>query len=510
MKSSAWRLGACVLLVSCSRPAADTSRESPDLDALSVTRWTDRTELFAEYPPLIVGRTSRFAVHLTRLDTFRAVTEGRVDVRLSGGGHPVEVFTVDAPSRPGIFGVDVTPVHAGPRELAIGLRAPERDDEHLVGAVTVYADQAAARAAGAEEGAEGEAISFLKEQQWALEFATAVVDRVPLRQTVRVPAQVVARPGGTADVVAPVSGRLVRVVDAPLGSAVTEGQELARLLPPPSAPGELPSLKEARAAADAALRLATRDRERAERLVEAGAAPQKRLDEARSAEEQTQVRLAGADARLAQYDAARTAGAGSDEGQFVVRAPISGVIAERSATTGANVVEGAALFRVVDVRQMAVVGQIPENELARARPAREAELEVPGQESLLPVGALSSLGRVLDARTRTAPITFALDNGPLGLAVGQTVFLHLHVAQADPQAAVPTSAVVDDAGRPIVFVQREGEAFERRPVTLGARAGNVVQVMSGVSAGERVVSRGAYLVRLASLSTQVPSHGHVH
>jgi hypothetical protein len=47
-------------------------------------------------------------------------------------------------------------------------------------------------------------------------------------------------------------------------------------------------------------------------------------------------------------------------------------------------------------------------------------------------------------------------------------------------------------------------------VTLGARAGNVVQVMSGVSAGERVVTKGAYLVRLASLSTQVPSHGHVH
>jgi multidrug efflux pump subunit AcrA (membrane-fusion protein) len=69
---------------------------------------------------------------------------------------------------------------------------------------------------------------------------------------------------------------------------------------------------------------------------------------------------------------------------------------------------------------------------------------------------------------------------------------------------------VDDAGRPIVFVQRGGEAFERRPVTLGARSGNVVQVTGGVMVGERVVTTGAYLVRLASLSTQVPSHGHVH
>ena len=118
--------------------------------------------------------------------------------------------------------------------------------------------------------------------------------------------------------------------------------------------------------------------------------------------------------------------------------------------------------------------------------------------------------RVLDPATRTVPITFALDNGTLGLAVGQAVFLHLLLDEATSQPVVPASALVDDAGRPIVFVQREGEAFERRPVTLGARSGNLVQITNGVKAGERVVTTGAYLVRLASLSTQVPSHGHVH
>jgi multidrug efflux pump subunit AcrA (membrane-fusion protein) len=72
------------------------------------------------------------------------------------------------------------------------------------------------------------------------------------------------------------------------------------------------------------------------------------------------------------------------------------------------------------------------------------------------------------------------------------------------------SSVVDDAGRPIVFVQVEGETFERRPVTLGEREGEFVQVTAGLTNGERVVTRGAYLIRLASLSTQVPAHGHVH
>jgi multidrug efflux pump subunit AcrA (membrane-fusion protein) len=69
---------------------------------------------------------------------------------------------------------------------------------------------------------------------------------------------------------------------------------------------------------------------------------------------------------------------------------------------------------------------------------------------------------------------------------------------------------VDDTGRPVVFVQASGESFERRPVTLGAREGDVVQVVEGVKRGDRIVSKGAYLVRLASLSTQAPAHGHVH
>jgi RND family efflux transporter MFP subunit len=510
MKWVTW-LGVVVLAASCTRPAAEPPPAEEELEPLSVTRWSERTELFAEHPPLVVGQTSRFAIHLTRLDTFKALLEGRVEVQLSGGGAPTETFTVDGPSRPGIFGVDVVPARGGTRELAIVLHHPGLDDAHRVGAVTVHADRAGARAATPEESAGAEPISFLKEQQWALDFGTAIVGEAPVRASVRVPATIVARPDGAADVVSPLDGRLIRVADAPPGAAVARGEELARVQPPPSSPAELPQLRQAQAEAASALQLATLDRERAERLVAAGAAPQRRLDEARAFEEQARARVTGVEGRLAQYQTARTAGTGaSEESLFVLRAPVAGVIAERNATTGANVAAGAVLFRIVDARQVQVSGQVPEADLARARQATAAEIDVPGLASRVPVGRPTSVGRVLDARTRTVPITFALDNGPLGLAVGQSVFLHLLMDQAAPRPVVPASAIVDDAGRPIVFVQREGEAFERRAVTLGARSGNLVQVLEGVKPGERVVTTGAYLVRLASLSTQVPAHGHVH
>lgn len=501
---------AVTLVAGCSRAVSEEEAAAPEaLEPLSVTLWTDRTELFAEYPPLVVGETSRFAIHLTRLDTFKALTEGHVEVRLTGGGGPDESFPVDGPSRPGIFGVDVTPAHAGNRDMAIVLRHPGLDDRHQVGPVTVHHDESAARAAVEE--AEGEAISFLKEQQWALDFGTAVVRAVAVRDSIRVPAEVAARPGGAADVTAPIDGRLVRVADVQPGTSVSQGQELARVQPPPSAPAELPQLRQAHAEAESALKAATRDRERADRLVAAGAAPQRRLDDARAVEEQAQARLTGADARLTLHQAARTAGAApNEEGIFVLRSPVTGTVAERAATSGATVTAATVLFRVVDTRQVHLVGRIPEAALGRARAAQFAELEVPGTDSRVPAGRLVGLGRVLDSRTRTVPVAFAFDNGSGNLVVGQSVFLHLLMDEAPARPAVPAAAIVDDGGRLIVFVQTEGESFERRAVTLGPRAGGLVQVLDGIHEGERVVTTGAYLVRLASLSTQVPAHGHVH
>ncbi len=489
-------------------PAPPAKAVEPE--ALSVTRWTEKTELFAEYAPLTVGRTSRFAIHLTRLDTFKPLTQGHVEVHLRGGSSPPEVFRVDAPSRPGIFGVDVKPAHAGKRELLITLLDAGITDDHRVGEVDVHSTVAAAKVA-ADAGAEDDpGISFLKEQQWVLDFGTAVVREQSVRESIRIAARLEARPGGEADVVAPIDGRLVRVVEMPVGAAVSRGQELARLLPPPSVPGDLPQLQRARAEAQSALALAVRDRERAERLTAAGAAPGKRLDEARSVEEQARARLTAAESSLAQYNAARAGGTASAAGLFIVRAPVAGVIAQREAATGANVAAGTVLFRVVDASQVHVVGQMSETDAPRARSATAAEFEVPGVEGRVPAGRLASVGKVLDPQSRTLPITFVFDNRALRLPVGQSVFLHLLLKDTGSRPVVPAAAVVDDAGRPIVFVQREGETFERRAVTVGARAGDLIQIAQGVKPGERVVTKGAYLVRLASLSTSVPAHGHVH
>jgi hypothetical protein len=265
MAVKVWLVAMVALLsatTACGRGTEPAEAKTGELDSLVVTRWSDKTELFAEYPPLVVGQTSRFAIHLTDLRSFKAVTAGRVEVQLRGEGAP-ETFRVDGPSRPGIFGVDVKPSRPGNRVLVIALKSPGLADEHQVPDVIVHDDQQAARKAAESAPAEDEGISFLKEQQWTLDFGTSLAEERVLRESIRVPAAIIARPGGWAEVVAPVDGRLMQVASLGPGSPVKQGQELARLLPPPSVPGELPQLEQARAEATAAVELAARDRERA-------------------------------------------------------------------------------------------------------------------------------------------------------------------------------------------------------------------------------------------------------
>ena len=88
----------------------------------------------------------------------------------------------------------------------------------------------------------------------------------------------------------------------------------------------------------------------------------------------------------------------------------------------------------------------------------------------------------------------------------------VHVVVGDPVEAVvvPEAAIVRDGGQPVAFVQVDGEGFERRVLRLGVRDAGRVEVLAGLEPGERVVTRGAYTVRLAGSQTNAPSHGHAH
>src|SRR5213080_1110480 len=106
---------AVAIFSSCRSTQTQTESKKPGAEkpeGSSVTDWTERTELFMEYPPLVAGSTGRFAVHFTRLDNFKPMKEGYVEVQLEDE-RGIQRFSTPRPSHPGIFGVDVKPSKAG-------------------------------------------------------------------------------------------------------------------------------------------------------------------------------------------------------------------------------------------------------------------------------------------------------------------------------------------------------------------------------------------------------------
>lgn len=491
-----------------SSPAATEAPEAVAAEAVVETRWSERTELFMEYPPLVAGETSRFAVHFTNLARFEPVRTGRAEVRLSGAD--LQAFEVAGPDRPGYFGIDVTPARAGRYNLSVALETGTLADRHELGEVEVLPPGTMPDAGG--EPPDDASIPFLKEQQWTLGVATAAADERPMADSLEIAATIEPRTGGQADVTTPITGRLADDLPAwPVGAMVARGATLAEIVPQAGHLEDRPELELAVAEARNALELVRADRARVERLVAAGALPERRRLESGVAERTAEARLAAAEEHLVQLDATRTGqGEVGHDTRFVLRAPISGVVTESDATAGASVEAGARLFRLVAVDRMHVAGALPEAALARIDELAGAELNVPGFDAPLKLDRLVAVGRVLDPASRTVPITYELRNPDRRIAIGQAVALRLFISEATAAVTVPESAIVDDAGQPVVFVQVEGESFERRAVVLGNREGGDVQVAGDIAPGERVVVRGAPFIRLAALSPQAPAHGHVH
>lgn len=502
------------ILTACSSaPATNIETATTEATPLerrteSATQWTERTELFVEWPALVAGEDSRFAIHLTRLDDFAPVTSGSVNVILTYQDGKMETFSTEAPSSPGIFGVTVTPPAAGEVSIEIRLTSLEVSDSHIVSNVPVFASLS--QAPMGEAPATMEVISFLKEQQWKMDFATSLAKTGTVRESLLVPAEVSPRSGGEVEVAAPLAGRLLGDNLPVFGDRVQRGQVLASVLPPTSAPSSRAALDLAKAEAEANLEFRRRDRDRASLLVERGAAPLRRLEDAETALTVAEARLTAADAGIARFESTRAGEGDSGAADFSVRAPISGTIQAVYASPGMNLEGGEALFRIVDTDRVYVSAIVPEADFPRVRGLSGAEIEIPGSDQARPAGRLISVGKVVDAETRTFPVVYEFQNNDGSIAINQTVTIRLFLSGTRRGVVIPDTALVDDGGRPIVFVQQGGESFERRPVEVGYEQGGMAEITSGLAEGERIVTKGAYLIRLAALSTQIPAHGHVH
>lgn len=309
-----------------------------------------------------------------------------------------------------------------------------------------------------------------EEIQAAVSVRTMVVTAEPFTETIGAIGDVEPRAGHVAALSAPAPTRVAQVL-ATAGQRVRRGALLVQLEQTIFEAGA----RSAQAAVDAALR----NYERAQRLVDAGVAPRKDLDQAAS-------ELAQARANLVTAQRNRELSA--------LRAPIDGVVTKMNAVLGASVDVNQVLVELADPSAVDVVLETTPTDAGRLRIGASVLLRS-GQGTTgdtLGRGTVVDVGGIVDSATRSVGVRVRPGTLRRTLRIGETISGDVTVTTHRNAIVVPNEALVPEGEGFKVFVVDTADVAHERAVTIGGRTASMVEILSGLRAGERVVTYGAY------------------
>jgi RND family efflux transporter MFP subunit len=308
----------------------------------------------------------------------------------------------------------------------------------------------------------------------AVSAQTAVAVTEPFARVVRAIGTVTPRPGRFAELSAPGPTRVARIVVA-AGQRVAQGDTLIEF--------ERAPFDAAAQSAAAALQAAERNHTRAVRLVQAGILPQKDSDQA--AADLAQAQAAAVTARRAQQLA-------------TLRAPLAGVVTRMTAVLGASVDANQALVQVADPGALDVVFNVSPAEAADVRDGDSVSVgageTATGAAEPLGAGVVTAVGAAVDSLSRAVEVRARLRRSVRVLRIGESVLGRIVTAVVPRAVTVPVTALVPAAdGQGFhVFVVDSAGIVHARPITVGGRTETVAEILTGIAAGEVVVTTGAY------------------
>ena len=178
---------------------------------------------------------------------------------------------------------------------------------------------------------------------------------------------------------------------------------------------------------------------------------------------------------------------------FSLNSPIDGIVVERNATVGASVGTDANLFKIIDLSRVWIDADVFEKDLPRVRPGQEVKLTVTAFPESTFSGRVILINSVVDPETRTVKVRTEVAN-PDG-RLKPDMFANVQIVTDLNRAAIsiPQSAVLNDEGKTIVFVA-EGNGYKKRQVQAGIQNNDRVEIVDGLTAGDKVVVKGNYLL----------------
>lgn len=375
--------------------------------------------------------------------------------------------------------------------LALGCRKSETEGEH-------HEDEGAAAESHAQRPA-----NLLEVEETMLRdlrLTTTPVEQRPGGEGVTVVGELQADQGRYAEVGAPVTARVVRLLASP-GQRVRAGQVLA----------EVQSVELGRARADydtaqarVTLAQAALERKRAlaDRIV-----PRREVQEAEADLAAAQAEVRAASAALQALGASR----GGDASRLPLVAPISGTVLERSIALGQMIDPEHVAFRIGDLGSLWLIAHAFERDAVRVAigaPARVTLAAFPGQVFS---GRVTYVGRQVEAESRTIPVRVELANPRELLRPGMSANAFLQVSTADQNVVtVPVAALQRVREQWVVFIPKSARTFEIRAVGRGRDLQGEVEILTGLAPGETVVIDGAFLLKAEAEKAEGGGDHHDH
>lgn len=286
---------------------------------------------------------------------------------------------------------------------------------------------------------------------------------------------------------------VVRSIQADLGSRVVRGAPLAIL--ESSAVGEDRSRLQA---AKSRASVAEANYHREKELYDKGVSALREVEEAQREWEAAKAEVSAASSSLGMIGTS-----GGTAGAYVLRAPIAGIVTQRSATVGTLVDTDDALFEIVDVSELWADIDVPESHVPRVRPGQRVVLRVDGLPGREFHGTVKFVSPVIDPKTRTAKARAALPNHDGQLRAN--MYAKVRIVDDGNRASVliPRTAVQEAKGVQLVFVQISPDSYEARRVKTTPADNNMVAIASDVRPGDRVVTTGSFLLKTETLKESI-------
>ena len=299
----------------------------------------------------------------------------------------------------------------------------------------------------------------------------------------------------TVAVVPRAAGRL-QDINVRLGDRVTRGQRIAKIEDfeiQEQVKQQEAALEVSRATIrqrEADLKLAETNAERSRNLFARQLLPKQTLDD-------TEARYQAA---VAQLDLARAQNTQSsarlDELRInlqntIIVSPVNGFVARRAVDPGAFVGQNAPVVDVVDIGRVRLVANIVEKDLDQLQAGDETQVEVDAFPGEMFMGRIARVAPVLDPATRTAPIEIEIANPGFRLKPGMYARVTVTTDERKDALVVPANAVVDTGGRRGVFLAADNSTVSFRPVSIGVEESTQIEILDGLSEGDRVVTTGA-------------------